>query len=206
MQAVIVGHGPSLLQKQLGSQIDRFDFVVRQKRCGETLKYPAQFGSKVDAVCGSFTIAMGLPQDVKAPQYWVFMDSRHHAVPAEQVEQLRRAVPCIILRERCDYWNQRYRDMRQAFAMNPAQERKKTSDDLGHTHMSAGLHALIYACELLKPSKIVLAGFDNVQSGGFTWSISRGPDWKQYPDHNWATEHRMVPVIADHYGVEVAFS
>jgi len=194
-----------MLTRQLGAQIDSFDCVIRQKRCGETLKHPQQYGSRVDAVCGSFTIAMGLKQDVTAKEYWVFMDSRHHAVADQQVEQVRRAVPCIILRKVCDDWNERYRNMREAFVMDAAQERKKTSDELGHTHMSAGLHTLIYACELLKPKAVMLAGFDNVQTGGFTWSISRGPDWQQYPDHNWATEHKLVPVIAEHYGVEVSY-
>ena len=205
MKAVIVGHGPSMLKRELGGEIDSFDFVIRQKRCSETLKYPKQYGSRVDSVCGSFTIAMSLKQDVAARQYWVFMDSRHHAVSPAQVEQVRRAVPCVILRETCDYWNERYRQLREAFVMDAAQERKKTSDELGHTHMSAGLHTLIYACELLKPTTVMLAGFDNVQSGAFTWSISRGPQWQQYPDHNWPTERKLVPIISEHYGVEVNY-
>lgn len=188
-----------------GQIIDSYDVVVRQKRCSETLNFPEDWGSKTDVVCGSFTIATELPKDMPGCEYWVFMDSRHTHVPPEQVEAVAKYVPCTIHRELCDEWNEKYRNMRTSFFMYPGQEIKATSDDLGHTHMSAGLHTLIYACHILKPEQITLFGFDNVKDGYFTWSVTRGPEWKKYPDHNWATEHKMVPVIAEHFDVQVEF-
>jgi hypothetical protein len=78
-------------------------------------------------------------------------------------------------------------------------------DPLGHPHLSAGFHAILYACRFLKPSKVVLAGFDNIESGSFTWSITRGPDWGKYPDHRWDIEHDLLLDIGDEFGVEVSF-
>ncbi len=133
------------------------------------------------------------------------MDSRHTKVADRLVEVTAEMLPAQIDRKVCDRWNKFYRAQRKSFTMHHGQERKDTSDNMGHTHMSAGLHTLVYACHFLRPERITLAGFDNVQSGGFTWSVTRGPDWHKYPDHNWATEREMIPYIEDHYQVQVGF-
>ena len=71
--------------------------------------------------------------------------------------------------------------------------------------MSAGLHAILYACHL-GYREIVLFGFDNVASGGFTWSVTRGPEWNQYPDHRWDIEREMVKLIGSEYGASIRAS
>ena len=205
MEVVIVGHGPSMIGSNLGDTIDSFPFVVRQKRCSETLKRPDDYGTITDAVCGSFTIATELQKDMPGCEYWVFMDSRHTNVPRETVEAVEKGIPCIILRGLCDEWNERYRKSRRSFKLYEGQEPKATSDSMGHTHMSTGLHTILYTCEIMKPEFIYLAGFDNIKTGGFTWSVTRGPRWNKYPDHNWATEHEMIPVISDHFNVRIEY-
>ena len=85
-------------------------------------------------------------------------------------------------------------------------ERKPSSDDKGHLHMSSGLHALLYACYWLKPKRVNMVGYDNVKTGAFTWSITRGPEWGHYPDHRWDIEHKMVHEIAEQFEVEVHFA
>jgi len=186
------------LQRREGDRIDSHDFVVRQKRCQETLKHPEIYGTRKDAVCGSWTIAQQLP-DVGAGEVWVFLDSRHANVSDEEIERAKFA---RIDRGLCDYWNRLYRMRRKPYTKPPG---VVGDGPEGHPHLSAGFHSIIYAAHFLKPKTIVLAGFDNIQSGSFTWSITRGPEWNRYPDHNWPTEHEMLGDIRKEFGVEVGF-
>lgn len=205
MKAVIVGHGPSMLQEEMGLLIDEFDCVIRLKRCQKTLDHPEHYGTRTDVVCGSWSIARGL-KSIEADRYWVFLDSRHGDVTDGQIEAMRdhfAPAGCRIDRTLCDNWNALYRGKRNPMGLDKGMERKATSDDKGHTHMSAGLHALLYAAQEF--DEVVLVGFDNVATGQFTWSITRGPDWNQYPDHNWATEQQMVADIGREFGCRVGF-
>ena len=206
MKTIIVGHGPSILTQALGKQIDEFDKVIRLKRCWETLKYPKIYGSRTDVVCGSWTIGPQL-KGVGSPEYWIFLDSRHKEVSDDQIAQMKLAFApsdLLIDRELCDHWNKVYFDNREDYPIEHMTERKKTSDEKGHWHMSAGLHAIMYAMEYLKPDELVLAGFDNLLSGKQeTWSITRGPDWKHYPDHNWKSEQKVLGLMAEYYNQAV---
>lgn len=197
---VIVGHGPSLLEKRAGAEIDSHDFVVRLKRSKDLLRYPEIYGARADAVCGSWTIRRELA-DV-APLVWVFMDSRHDSVPDEEVERAEMEIPCRIERELCRYWNRVYRAMRTPYEMPNGMQQ---FDPLGHPHMSAGMHAIVYAAAILPCERITLAGFDNIETGTFTWSVTRGPDWMQYPDHRWDVEHELIKQVSDEFDVEIAF-
>jgi len=198
----IVGHGPSMLENEYGEEIDSHDKVIRQKRCEETLKLPKQYGTRTDIVCGSYTIGNLLPRSMPGCEYWVFMDSRHEKVPGFAVMKTKEEVPCKISRHICDKWNDVYRSMRTPYEL-PKNVQRFT--DLGHPHMSAGLHTLIYALEFIPDKPITLYGYDNVKSGGFTWSVTRGPEWDKYPDHHWPVEHAMVDLLRDHYKREVVF-
>jgi len=200
MNVCIVGHGPSLLNQRLGDRIDGYDVVIRQKRCQETLKRPETYGTRIDVVCGSWTIA---PQlfEIGAGEVWVFLDSRHADVSDALVEHVSQVAR--IDRSLCDDWNARYRARRTPYKR--PDERVKEFDPLGHPHLSAGFHTLLYACAFLKPESVTLAGFDNVRTGGWTWSITRGPEWGQYPDHRWDIEHEMLKDVQDEWDVEVKF-
>ena len=208
----IVGHGPSLLSIQAGSLIDDHDVVVRLKRCQETLKLPKHYGEKVDVVCGSWTIIDMLKLAVPAPEYWAFLDSRHAEVKtADILRAIAKYHPArlCIYRDACKLWNQRYRDRRADIRRHEFQvvDKKRGLSDAkkGHNHMSAGLHALVYAGIRHPGSSVLLAGFDNVLTGEFDWSVTRGPKWKQYPDHNWQTEQQLVHEIANAYKLHLQF-
>jgi len=198
---VVVGHGPSLLSRRLGEQIDSFDVVIRQKRCQDSLKYPDIYGTKKDVVCGSWTIAPELP-NVGAGEVWAFLDSRHANVSDAALREAQERIPCRIDRALCDYWNRYYRARRKPYTRPRGTQE---FDPLGHPHLSAGFHTLLYACEFLKPSIVTLAGFDNIESGSFTWSITRGPEWSMYPDHRWDIEHELLVDVCDEFNVEIAF-
>ena len=198
----IIGHGPSMLEHEYGAEIDEHATVIRMKRSSETLKYPESYGTKTDIACGSYTIAPALPSHYPKAEYWAFVDSRHDELPAHIISRMVESVPCVILPILCKRWNNAYRSLRTPYETPDGVER---FDPLGHPHMSAGLHTLIYACEILKPREITLYGFDNIKNGSQGWSITRGPDWNKYPDHNWPVEHQMIPMIEDEFGVEVKF-
>ena len=191
---VIVGHGPSLLRRGLGEEIDKY-FTVRLKRCQDTLKLPLIYGSRVDALCGSWTIREGL-KAIPAKEYWTFVDSRHATVDVADWDG-------VVNKALCDDWNQRFRAARTPYRRIDGTVLCASSDEgLGHNHLSAGFHAILYACEL--GAKVVrLAGFDNVVSGNFTWSVTRGRDYRTYPDHRWDIEHQMLPLVETSYGVKI---
>lgn len=198
----IVGHGPSMLEHEYGAEIDAHDTVIRQKRCEETLKYPEQYGTKTDIVSGSYTIAPMLPQHMPGNIYWVFVDSRHDDLPLDMICKMEKVVPCTILPKVCFTWNEAYRAMRDHYKHPPGVQK---FSDKGHPHMSAGLHTLIYACEILKPKEITLYGFDNIKTGTQSWSITRGPNWDKYPDHRWDIEHKMIGMVQREFNTEVIF-
>lgn len=201
MKISIIGHGPSMLNSNLGAIIDSYDIVIRQKAVAASLinTYPEDFGKKTSIICGSYTIRESLFWDTKA-QVWVFVDSRHEKI------NIKPDLRFNLLKEKCDYWNNFYRSLRtENFTRNDKMTVHPTSSDIGHNHMSCGLHTIMYACEILKPKKLTLFGFDNISSGSFNWSLTRGKEWDQYPDHRWDIEKEVLLALADRYSVDFEF-
>ena len=197
----IVGHGPSILNSNLGNIINSYDIVIRQKAISASLvsNAPKDYGTKTSIICGSYTIKEALFWNSKS-KIWVFMDSRHEKI-----------VPTIdtrftLLPDLCKHWNSLYRQLRSSnYNRNKQMTTHATSSELGHNHMSCGLHTIIYACDILKPEKISLFGFDNIKNGDFTWSVTRGKSWNEYPDHRWDTEKEMLKLISNNYYVNFEF-
>jgi len=207
MNVAIIGHGPSMLGGFLGKEIDEHDKVIRLKRCQDTLKYPGHYGRKVSAVCGSLTIGAHL-KNIPADGYWVFADSRHkdQDINLEAYKEHFSPKPVIIDRKLCDEWNERYRDLRTEREFPDTVELKKSSTDkLGEDHLSAGLHAVLYAAKHLKPERIDLFGFDNVFTRDYGWSITRGPEWDKYPPHRWDIEKDLLNDIEQEFDTEIHF-
>jgi hypothetical protein len=201
MSIAIIGHGPSVKGSSFGNIIDSHDIVIRQKLVSQTLinTYPKDFGQKTSIVCGSYTIKEALFWEPKA-DIWVFLDSRHEKI------NIKQDLRFIILEDKCNYWNNFYRSLRtEDFTRDEKMTIHPTSSDVGHNHMSCGLHTIMYACEILKPKKLTLFGFDNVALGKFNWSLTRGPEWDQYPDHRWDIEKELLLILSDHYSVDFEF-
>lgn len=195
MKAIIVGHGPSIMGEEMGELIDEFDIVIRLKRCQHTLDVPKNFGTKTTIVAGSLTIA-GALRDIEAEQYWVFVDSRHTDVDSavlESAPKIFNPKPCKLDKNLCDSWDEIYRSKRDEMGGQ------------GHNHTSQGFKAIVYALHFLKPDELVLVGFDNIYSGDFTWSITRGPEWKHYPDHRWDVEHVLIDELKKVYNIPIGF-
>lgn len=194
----IIGHGPSMSGSNFGTLIDSYDIVVRQKAVSLNLvnNFFNDFGRKTSIICGSYTIKEALFWHPNA-KVWVFTDSRHEKLNIIPDKRF------ILLRDLCDYWNSLYRSLRtDNYIRNEKMTIHQTSSNIGHNHMSCGMHTIIYACEIFKPSSIDLFGFDNVKTGNFTWSLTRGESWNQYPDHRWDIENKMLNIISQKYSVE----
>lgn len=206
----IVGHGPSMLAAKHGGEVDGCDVVVRLKRCQDTLRYPELYGTRTDIVGGSFTIARALKGIGEATRYWIFLDSRHGKVTtSDQLELAAYFSPAVVEMDEqlCWSWDEIYRAQRCAFSAHPQMKQGEHSDrTFGHNHTSIGMKALIYACHFLRPTRIRLFGFDNLASGTFTWSVTRGPTWNEYPDHRWDVEHRLVTFIAQSFDTNVTYA
>lgn len=211
-KVIIVGHAPSMLLEEMGELIDSYDTVIRLKNCQQTLSKPLFYGTKTDIIGGSLTIAGNL-RDLPSDKFWVWTDSRHEAW---EWEERANALPQIfrgkgevfIDRDLCDLWNNTYRTMRVASPETNWDDAMRASiydTGEGENHMSQGLHALVYACALLKPDTVDLIGFDNVMTGEFNWSVTRGEEWTKYPRHRWDLENQMVDLISKQYGVQVGF-
>lgn len=201
MSIIIVGHGPSMLKKEWGDKIDSFDYVIRQKEVGLQMmeQNPQNFGTKISALSGSATIYKNPQFQAQECSKWVFFDTRHRGWNINDENG-----KYVMNKPLCDVWDGLYRSMRTQWANEDHRiVSGRSSDEKGHMHLSAGLHTLIYACAILKPDAITLVGFDNVCSGNFTWSVTRGEDWKGYPDHRWDVEKRMLNFVKTIYNVKI---
>lgn len=197
MKVAIIGHGPSMMNSNMGSFIDSYDIVIRQKPVSYNLVINnfKDFGKKTDIICGSWTVKGALKWHNTA-LIWTFIDARH------EFEEIIFSDDYVVLPDLCNTWNKKFRDMRtDTFNFKDKVITYKTSDTKGTRHMSCGLHTILYTCELLKPKTISLFGFDNVKNGNFTWSLTRGKTWAGYADHRWDTEHHMLNEISKKYSV-----
>lgn len=202
MKTAIVGHGPSLLKARLGSEIDGHDKVVRLKRSwGLPADYPECYGTRTDIAVGSLVVAESLIKGWTqrgVASFWLFYDTRTDALDPVVEGDVK------LDKELCQHWRMIYRDLRPVVTLEKAQKQTSgLSDDRGHLHPSAGMHAIIYALHFDKPDTLSLYGFDSLITGRFTWSVTRGMEWMQYPDHNWAAEREMLETVAAHYGYHV---
>mgnify|MGYP003394072903 CR=1 FL=1 len=215
MSTIIIGNGPSILAEKMGCFIDTFDNIVRLKRCHNSLKNPDYYGTKTTHVGGSLTIAGDL-REVHAGEYWIFFDSRHAHISPDiltarmasdmNLGRLFNGSSVICDQEICNQWDEIYRKAREPMEWSDQMQDSKSSDiELGENHTSQGFKAILYACKYLEDKQINLIGFDNLFTGKFTWSTTRGPEWDKYPKHNWATERKLLEKVKDTFNKDIRF-
>ena len=197
MQTVIVGHGPSILRPKLGKDIDLFDCVIRMKRTSDLTKNrPDLYGKKTDVVVSSLTLGRVIMDAWKGVKdFWLFDDTR-----TEIDDDKVMPKGAYLARDTCRVWRTQYRRLRKTYTKANSQKPKDgLSDDKGHLHPSAGSHAIMYTMDKLNPDRITLYGFDSLLSGKHDWSITRGNEYKEYPDHNWAAEQELLKLLCNVY-------
>ncbi len=203
MRTIIIGHGPSILRQKLGSEIDRHDQIIRMKRHSDLPKLrPDLYGSRTDVVVSSMTLGrviMDAWEGVK--DFWLFDDTR---TENDSDKTLPQDANVYCDRDVCRFWRTQYRRLRKDYVKADSQKLiDGVSDNKGHLHPSAGTHAILYAMHKANPDEIQLHGFDNILSGTHDWSITRGHEYKEYPDHNWPAESQMLDLLCRVYGYQM---
>ena len=183
-----MGHGPSILEKCWGPEIDKFDAVVRMKwghRGRE--ETPDYFGKRLDYLVSTLRTWKSY-RAVKMKEYWAY-ENVHCGRNLYPIAKAYGDVPVIVDHEAMNYWLGEYRKFRER----------------GEPHFSTGIAAIIMACVRLKPKLLALVGFDNTISGETEnyKSVFRDDD-HNYPGHQWDVEHILTPLIAAHYKTELA--
>jgi hypothetical protein len=188
---VVVGHGPSLKGAGLGSEIDKH-FVVRLKNCSVLLADVKDYGKKTNAMCSSTEVLPVLTK-VKAPEYWGYPKKGDYS--PRRVKWLKNHVDrhskVLVPLDACNHWNQVFRDIGGK-----------------HPNLSTGMGAVVIALDLLSPGLVLLAGFDNVISPQIQGYQSTVPTpfnngGTKDTGHDWLTEHKMLPLLANHYKARV---
>lgn len=212
MNAIIVGNGPSILMEEMGPLIDEYDCVIRMKRCSDQLALPQYFGTKTNILAGSLTIAAHL-KDIQSELYWILLDSRHDTPEAKQLladlkEVHYRTRKMEVFPAVAKQWRDSYMELRDSQPvpeLHPQMRPSKYCDDRGEKHPSQGFQTLVYAAATGDFDRITLVGFDNLMTGEFTWSVTRGPKWDHYPQHRWDIEYQMLPMIEEEYGIQIGY-
>lgn len=190
---VVVGHGPSLKGARQGEKIDACDVVVRLKNCSMLLAEKRSYGTKTDVMCSSTEVLAYLPK-VKAKEYWGYPKKGfYNHASVWQLE--RKVVPeggvVVIPIEVCDLWNGFFREL-----------------GAKHPNVSTGMAAVLIALDRLRPSKLVLAGFDKVLNPGSEGYRCTVPTLfnnggKSDTGHDWKVENMLLSYLAAHYKAEI---
>lgn len=203
MRVVIVGHGPSLKGAGRGAEIDSYDKVCRMK-IGHKLsrEFPADYGKRMDYLCSILKTWMHY-WTLKLEEYWGYQNFPGQDVKLEMVKEHFGKTKVRLESEAVDHWLGVYRELADVRMDHTRRDgmRAKEGDE---PWMSTGMGAIVIACAGHRPEKIALAGFDNTiasQRDGYKSMIR--PEGHVYPPHAWDIENQMIPMVAEHYGVEI---
>lgn len=189
MNMVIVGHGPSLQGAGKGPVIDSYDAVVRLKR-GYKLaqQQPEDYGTRIDYGASTEKTAHRYA-DLPVKEYWAY---DYNEPTPERLEALRE-----IFGDRLRMESEAHQHWLSVF--------RGLSGENKLDHFSTGMGAVITACAAFKPRPLVLAGFDNIlgERPPDDYKNVFRPEGHKYPPHDWSAEARLLPMVADHYGVAI---
>lgn len=166
----VIGHGPSPLKRRWGELIDK-QSVVRLKDPGWQLDKQDHYGKRTDYICASAeTIGVAASSRVKG-ELWAFPK--------------RLVAPRM---GRCDMklaekWILRFREMW----------------DHGTPNFCIGVSAYLYACEWVKPDRVILVGFDNFFNPSLEYHKAQIGKWRS--GHNWRAERQIADWMAREYGI-----
>lgn len=188
MRICIVGHGPSMVGRNLGTYIDNHDLVVRLKASTNVLG-ASDYGKRCDVLCMS-TEVVGLGYFLKPEIYWLYPKKGHYdkSIIGTFVGDVGR--PVLVPLELMNDWNRTFTEL------------------MGGTHpnVSTGMAAVIIAGSFLRPSQITLPGFDTLLDPSVEFSRNNAIPRTGHGviDHDWATENKFLKVVADTYKFQIA--
>lgn len=189
-----MGHGRSLKGEKLGKKIDSCDKVVRLKG-GHKVLWTDDFGSKVDALCGS-TEVMGTFLEMEKmggiQEYWGYPKNGDFDIKIAMRVLLKLQKPLMIPLAFSNRWRSRFQQMGSSFP-----------------NVSTGTAAILFAIHRWKPEIIYLAGFDTVLNPKIKFSRhedvprSTKDPTRPFPPHDWKTENLLLKKLEEIYNMEI---
>lgn len=166
--AVIIGGGASALRRGWGHFIDKADFVVRM--FDHSWQEPADYGTRYDA--GFFMINQGPAfERWPRPSHLVMATTGVMATtdPTEwwgaiSFEQFEPLIPAF--KKRADFRLFKFYDLAE-------RARALTPDSLPKVVLARGTQAAIAALWHVKPTRLILVGFDHMRAGCMTRSAHK---------------------------------
>jgi hypothetical protein len=195
MNAIIVGHGPSILYAKKGEVIDKYDAVIRLKWGWKGAKdlttdsgNPAEdFGMRTDYLLSTLRTVEMYERVTGLKEYWGY-DNVFCGRNLFKIQQAMEPTPVWVDYPTTKYWLEMYNSMRT----------------WGLPHVSTGMAAIWYACTRLKLKSLTIVGYDNTIAGtGLDYKSVWRPDEYKYPAHRWDIEHTLLPLITSKYGVKL---
>lgn len=177
---VVVGHGPGLIGKGRGEEIDASDTIIRL--VGGKCPSAVDYGKRADYVLTTNHQMKWLPRHnlngVKA--IWLYFTR----IPYSKFSVLRQVrefcMRVVAVNELIGKWLGLYRQVHKTTAPRVDYPTKGTA-------------AVLAAIELLRPSELCLAGFDGVMSG------ERSPS----RIHDWRVEKALINMASDELSVNL---
>lgn len=187
---LIVGHGPSLIGANLGSRIDSFPTVVRLKHCQKLLTNQRDFGKRVDYMCSSTEVMLGM-LGLKPKEYWCYPKRGRWNKEVELQMKLKADAPYVIPLDLCEKWNVWFRS-------------QKTMREHEIPNYSTGMAAIIIALDRLRPNKLILAGFDSLLNPKIPYTSTLSDrSYKNQIGHDWEIENRMLTLLSEEFNCEI---
>lgn len=186
MKICIVGHGPSLVGKSLGSTIDSHDLVVRLKGSAGVLG-TEDYGKRCDVLCMS-TEVTGIGYAFKPEIFWLYPKNGDYdkSVIGTFIGDMGR--PVLLPLEMFRSMNKSFREMGAT-----------------HPNVSTGMAAIITAAVYLSPSQITLAGFDTLIDPSVPFSRNNAIPRTGVGEitHDWAKERVLLDGLAERYNFSI---
>lgn len=180
----IVGHGPNVKGASLGKVIDSHDIVIRMANC-DWQENTTDYGHKYDFGIYTPNQQKFVDKTTRFPKlaFWCYIPESN----TEEYQTKIRGKDTVCFGDIVESW----RGVNRFF--------------------SRGLASLIIAAEKVRPKKITLIGFNQVQEGN-AGDGPRHPEElqklmvsKKKDTHDWSNEKQIVDRIKGHYGTEIEF-
>lgn len=195
----VIGHGPSIVGKQLGKYIDKCNIVIRMIECDwqNEVDYGTKYNIGIYATGGSEEY-LRMTERIPSLCWWEY-DAKGTKVPIDAHEPdvfIKKVRTKIVRLLRSSIW---------AYV------------EEGKKKFSRGTAAAIVAMQLFTPSHLYLVGFDDVARGSMKEGEWHPAELRQYlidnkkspgrslNSHDWVNEKKVISVVAFKHKVEVIF-
>lgn len=189
MNLRIIGHGLSPLGKGWGPLIDEQP-VMRLKNPMWQFANHSDYGKRMDYMVASCETMMAMLECAKKPAVAYFAQPKKGFWNKQTEDQFNARSPDKRVQVQIglhNKWNEVFKSFR-------------TDEDC--PNHSLGMAAITYACEIVKPDRIDLVGFDNLLNPTLPayYKVERG---KWHSRHDWPAEHKMLDVLRAEFGIEI---